>query len=98
LVLAAARPAKAPIQKSCALLKVRLLGDGPLTAASPKVGSKLPHHPPSRRDRNQNAPGQPVRQWPGSEIEQLQASLDDRWRQATRAFTMLLSAHGLPPA
>lgn len=35
---------------------------------------------------------------PGSEIEQLQASLDDRWRQATRAFMMLLSAHGLPPA
>jgi protoheme ferro-lyase len=35
---------------------------------------------------------------PGSEIEPLQASLDDRWRQATRAFMVLLSAHGLPPA
>jgi hypothetical protein len=25
-------------------------------------------------------------------------SLDDRWRQATQAFMVLLSAHGLPPA
>ena len=35
---------------------------------------------------------------PGSEIEQLQADLHGRWRQATRAVMVLLSAHGLPPA
>jgi len=35
---------------------------------------------------------------PGSEIEQLQAGLHGRWRQATRAVMVLLSAHGLPPA
>jgi Winged helix-turn helix len=35
---------------------------------------------------------------PGSEIGQLQAALHGRWRQATRAVMVLLSAHGLPPA
>jgi transposase len=36
---------------------------------------------------------------PGSEIEQLEAELRGRrWRQATRAVMVLLSAHGLPPA
>ena len=35
---------------------------------------------------------------PGSEIEQLQADLHGRWRQAARAVMVLLSAHGLPPA
>jgi hypothetical protein len=35
---------------------------------------------------------------PGSEIEQLEAALRGRWRQATRAVMVLLSAHGLPPA
>jgi transposase len=35
---------------------------------------------------------------PGSEIEQLQADLRGRWRQATRAVMVLLSAHGLPAA
>jgi transposase len=35
---------------------------------------------------------------PGSEIEQLQADLHGRWRQATRAVMVLLSAHGLSPA
>jgi transposase len=35
---------------------------------------------------------------PGSEIEQLEADLPGRWRQATRAVMVLLSAHGLPPA
>jgi transposase len=35
---------------------------------------------------------------PESEIEQLQAALRGRWRQATRAVMVLLSAHGLPPA
>src|SRR6516165_4005286 len=34
----------------------------------------------------------------GSEIEQLQADLHGRWRQATRAVMVLLSLHGLPPA
>jgi len=34
----------------------------------------------------------------GSEIEQLQAALRGRRRQATRAVMILLSAHGLPPA
>jgi DNA-directed RNA polymerase specialized sigma24 family protein len=32
------------------------------------------------------------------EIEQLQAALRGRWRQAARAVMVLLSAHGLPPA
>ena len=35
---------------------------------------------------------------PGSEIEQLQADVHGRWRQATWAVMVLLSAHGLPPA
>jgi hypothetical protein len=35
---------------------------------------------------------------PAGEIEQLEASLHGRWRQATRAVMILLSAHGLPPA
>ena len=35
---------------------------------------------------------------PGSEIEQLEADLRGRWRQATRAVMVLLSPHGLPPA
>jgi transposase len=35
---------------------------------------------------------------PGSEIEQLHADLHGRWRQATRAVMVLLSAYGLPPA
>jgi hypothetical protein len=35
---------------------------------------------------------------PGSEIEQLEADLRGRWRQAARAVMVLLSAHGLPPA
>jgi hypothetical protein len=33
---------------------------------------------------------------PGSEIEQLEADLHGRWRQAARAVMVLLSAHGLP--
>jgi len=35
---------------------------------------------------------------PGSEIEQLRSDLHGRWRQATRAVMVLLSANGLPPA
>jgi transposase len=35
---------------------------------------------------------------PGSGIEQLEAELRGRWRQATRAVMVLLSLHGLPPA
>jgi transposase len=35
---------------------------------------------------------------PGREIEQLQADLRGRWRQASRAVMVLLSAHGLAPA
>ena len=35
---------------------------------------------------------------PRSEIEQLRSDLHGRWRQATRAVMVLLSAHGLPPA
>jgi hypothetical protein len=35
---------------------------------------------------------------PASEIEQLEADLHGRWRQATRAVMVLLSPHGLPPA
>ena len=35
---------------------------------------------------------------PGSEIDQLEAGLRGRWRQATRAVMVLLSLHGLPPA
>jgi transposase len=35
---------------------------------------------------------------PGSEIEQLRAELQGRWRQAARAMMVLLSLHGLAPA
>jgi transposase len=35
---------------------------------------------------------------PGSEIEQLRADLQGRWRQAIRAVMVLLSAHGLASA
>ena len=35
---------------------------------------------------------------PGSEIEQLQADLHGRWRQAARAVMVLLSLRGLPPS
>ena len=35
---------------------------------------------------------------PGSEIEQLRADLQGRWRQAARGVMVLLSAHGLAPA
>jgi DNA-directed RNA polymerase specialized sigma24 family protein len=35
---------------------------------------------------------------PAGEIEQLEAGLRGRWRQATRAVMVLLSRHGLPPA
>jgi Winged helix-turn helix len=35
---------------------------------------------------------------PGSEIEQLEAGLHGRWREAARAVMVLLSLHGLPPA
>jgi hypothetical protein len=35
---------------------------------------------------------------PGGEIEQLEANLHGRWRQAARAVMVLLSARGLPPA
>jgi transposase len=35
---------------------------------------------------------------PGSEIEQLEADLRGRWREAARAVMVLLSLHGLPPA
>jgi transposase len=35
---------------------------------------------------------------PGSQIGQLRGDLHGRWRQATRAVMILLSAHGLPPA
>ena len=35
---------------------------------------------------------------PGSEIEQLRDDLHGRWRQATRAVKVLLSAHGLAPS
>jgi Winged helix-turn helix len=35
---------------------------------------------------------------PASEIEQLEADLHGRWRQAIRAVMVLLSAHGLAPA
>jgi transposase len=35
---------------------------------------------------------------PGSEIGQVRDDLHGRWRQATRAVMVLLSAHGLPPS
>ena len=35
---------------------------------------------------------------PASELEQLEAGLRGRWREAARAVMVLLSAHGLPPA
>jgi len=70
-----------------------------LTSASPGVGSKLSHiiHPAgevviSMRPVSVFAKG------PGSEMEQLRAELQGRWRQATRAVMVLLSLRGLAPS
>jgi hypothetical protein len=56
------------------------------------------HRPPSRRGRDQYAPGQVFANGPECELEQLRGDLHGRWRQATRAVMVLLSLHGLPPA
>jgi len=69
-----------------------------LTAASPEVGSKLPHHPPAGEVVISMRPVSVSANGPGSEIEQLEADLRGRWREAARAVMVLLSLHGLPPA
>src|SRR6516162_9975838 len=76
---------------------MRLLGDGLLTAASPGVASKLPHHPPAGEVVISMRPVSVFANGPGSELEQLHAELHGRWRQATRAVMVLLSLHGLAP-
>src|SRR5881392_1783880 len=77
---------------------MRLLGDGLLTAASPGVGSKLPHHPPAGEVVISMRPVIVFAKGPGSEIERLEADLHGRWREAARAVMVLLSAHGLAPS
>src|SRR5437764_6442159 len=77
---------------------MRLPGEGALTSASPGVGSKLPQHPPAGEVVISMRPVSVFANDPGSEIEQLRSDLHGRWRQATRAVMVLLSAHGLPPA
>src|SRR6201993_1927296 len=77
---------------------MRLLGDGPLTAASPGVGSKLPQPPPAGEVVISMRPVSVFAKGPASEVEQLEADLRGRWRQATRAVMVLLSLHGLAPA
>src|SRR6185437_13067953 len=77
---------------------MRLPSEGLLTTASPGLDRGCLQRPPTRRGRGQYAPGQRVRQAPGSEIEQLRADLHGRWRQAARAVMVLLSAHGLAAA
>ena len=59
---------------------------------------KLPQHPPAGEVVISMRPVSVFANGSGSEIEQLQAALHGRWRQATRAMMILLSAHGLPPA
>jgi len=58
----------------------------------------LPQHPPAGEVVISMRPVSVFANAPGSEIEQLQAALRGRWRQAARAMMVLLSAHGLPPA
>src|SRR5205814_8952069 len=87
--------AKAHIQKFCALPGMRLLGDGLLTAASPGVGSKLPHHPPAGEVVISMRPVSVFANGPRSEFEKVQAGLHGRWREAARAVMVLLSQHGL---
>ena len=77
---------------------MRLLGEGLLTAASPGVGSKLPHHPPAGEVVISMRPVSVFANGPGSEVERLRGDLHGRWRQATRAVMVLLSLHELPAA
>ena len=58
----------------------------------------MPQHPPGGEVVISMRPVSVFANAPGSEIEQLQAALRGRWRQAARAMMVLLSAHGLPPA
>ena len=77
---------------------MRLPGGGSLTSASPgpvEVASNV--HPPGEVVVSMR-PVSVFANSPGSEIEQLRADLQGRWRQAARAVMVLLSLHGLPPA
>ena len=58
----------------------------------------MPHHPPAGEVVISMRPVSVFANGPASEIEQLEADLHGRWRQATRAVMVLLSAHGLAPA
>ena len=58
----------------------------------------MPHHPPAGEVVISMRPVSVFANGPGSEIEQLEADLRGRWRQATRAVMVLLSLHGLAPA
>ena len=58
----------------------------------------MPHHPPAGEVVISMRPVSVFAKGPGSEIERLRGDLHGRWRQATRAVMVLLSAHGLPPA
>src|SRR5437016_1946458 len=69
-----------------------------LTSASPGVGSKLPQHPPAGEVVISMRPVSVFANGPASEIEQLQAGLRGRWRQAARAGMVVLSLHGLTPS
>lgn len=72
--------------------------DGPLTAASPGLDRSCHIIRPVGEVVISMGPVGVFANRPGSEIEQLQASPHGRWRQATRAVMVLLSAHGLPLA
>ena len=56
----------------------------------------MPQHPPAGEVVISMRPVSVFANGPESEIEQLQAALQGRWRQATRAVMVLLSLHGLP--
>ena len=58
----------------------------------------MPQHPPAGEVVISMRPVSVFANGPGSEIERLEADLRGRWRQATRAVMVLLSAHGLAPA
>ena len=58
----------------------------------------MPQHPPAGEVVISMRPVSVFAKGPGSEIEQLRAELQGRWRQAARAVMVPLSLRGLAPS
>ena len=58
----------------------------------------MPPHPPAGEVVISMRPVSVFANGPESEIGRLRSDLHGRWRHATRAVMVLLSAHGLPPS